>query len=349
MKIDDIYQKPHRRLNPLTREWILVSPQRTQRPWQGKIESANKPKQQYDPQCYLCPGNVRAERVRNPQYKETFAFDNDYPALRPLVSEDITGFANPLFAAIPEVGVCRVLCFSPRHDLTLALMSLHEVRTVVDAWAKETQAMERLDWIRYVQVFENRGALMGASNPHPHCQIWGSSSVPNLPQRELESQNGYFQANGRCLLCDYLEEEKRRSERIVCENEGFVAGVPFWALWPFEVLILSKRHVSSLSELTPEERNQFADVVRRVTIRYDNLFETSFPYSMGLHQRPSGAGDFEAWHFHVHFFPPLLRSATVQKFMVGYELLATPQRDISPEDAATRLASLSETHYLGRR
>jgi len=208
------------------------------------------------------------------------------------------------------------------------------------------KSLESIPWVRYVQIFENRGALMGASNPHPHCQIWASASIPVLPQKELKSFSTYQAEKKRCLLCDYLRLELEGKERIVCENEGYLAVVPFWAVWPFETLILSKRHVSSLLQLTSEEKSLLGDILKRLTIRYDNLFETAFPYSMGLHQRPSGSGEGDAWHLHLHFFPPLLRSATVQKFMVGYELLATPQRDITPEDAAARLAATSEKHYL---
>jgi len=217
---------------------------------------------------------------------------------------------------------------------------------VIDTWAEEMNALEATPWIRYVQIFENRGALMGASNPHPHCQIWASSSIPNLPQRELDSFDSYHHMHARCLLCDYLQLELQLKERIVCENESFVALVPFWAVWPFEVMILSKQHHASLLDFPSHEKALFADILRRVAIRYDNLFQISFPYSMGLHQRPSGMGAVPNWHFHAHFLPPLLRSATVQKFMVGFELLASPQRDVTPEDAAARLAALSEIHYL---
>ncbi|HYA62800.1 MAG TPA: galactose-1-phosphate uridylyltransferase, partial [Candidatus Sulfotelmatobacter sp.] len=301
---------------------------------------------QYDPDCYLCPGNARAGGVHNPQYDHTFVFDNDYPALLPEASSGRTAAPDPLLTAVPEAGTCRVVCFSPRHDLTLPRMTAEELRAVVDVWVQQMVSLESISWVRYVQIFENRGALMGASNPHPHCQIWASASLPNLPQKEFESFAAYQREQKRCLLCDYLHLELERKVRIVCENEGFLAVVPFWALWPFEALILSKRHVSSLLQLTSEEKNLLGDILKRQTIRYDNLFLTSFPYSMGLHQRPSGNGEAAAWHFHLHFFPPLLRSATVQKFMVGYELLATPQRDITPEDAATRLATTSEKHYL---
>jgi len=347
MVTDDLWKKPHRRLNPLTREWVLVSPHRTQRPWLGKVEKAAQPSAlQYDPDCYLCPGNARAGGVHNPQYSQTFVFDNDYPALLPEALSVRTAAPDPLLTAVPEAGTCKVVCFSPRHDLTLPRMTAEELRAVVEVWAREMASLETISWVRYVQIFENRGALMGASNPHPHCQIWASASVPNLPQKEVASFAAYQTDKKRCLLCDYLRLELELKERIVCENAGFLAVVPFWAVWPFETLILSKRHVSSLLQLTPEERNLLGDILKRQTIRYDNLFETSFPYSMGLHQRPSGSGEDATWHFHLHFFPPLLRSATVQKFMVGYELLATPQRDITPEDAAARLAATSEKHYL---
>jgi UDPglucose--hexose-1-phosphate uridylyltransferase len=347
MMQDDFRRKPHRRLNPLTREWVLVSPHRTQRPWLGKVEKAAQPSAlRYDPDCYLCPGNARAGGVRNPQYTHTFAFDNDYPALLAEVQSASAAAPESLLTAMPEAGICRVVCFSPRHDLTLPRMSAEELRAVIDVWAQEMVSLESNSWVRYVQIFENRGALMGASNPHPHGQIWASASLPNLPQKELASFAAYQMEKKRCLLCDYLRLELERKERVVCENDGFLAVVPFWAVWPFETMILSKRHVSSLLQLTSEEKNLLGDILKHLTIRYDNLFETAFPYSMGLHQRPSGSPEGVAWHFHLHFFPPLLRSATVQKFLVGYELLATPQRDITPEDAAARLAATSEKHYL---
>ena len=345
----DFAKNPHRRFNPLTREWVLVSPQRTQRPWQGKVEKKDEPAGlQYDPNCYLCPGNARSGGVRNPEYKTTFAFTNDFPALLPELPEPAAQ-ENELLTAAPVAGTCRVLCFSPRHDLTIARMLPEELRQVVDAWTEEMQSLEKRPWVRHVQIFENRGALMGASNPHPHCQIWAASTIPNIPQRELQSFEDYLKTKQRCLLCDYLKLELEQKERIVCENEGFAVVVPFWAVWPFETMILSKRHVSSLLDFRAEERDLFGNILGRLTTRYDNLFETDFPYSAGLHQRPSGGHDYSVWHFHAHFLPPLLRDATVQKFMVGYELLGMPQRDITPELAAARLAGLSETHYLDRK
>ena len=282
------WNKPHRRFNPLLREWVLVSPHRTERPWQGKLDPASVPTQvQYDPECYLCPGNTRAGGLRNPQYTSTFAFNNDYPALLPEQPLPIPE-TDSLLKAVPESGICRVVCFSPRHNLTIAQMSQAELSPVIDTWTEEMLSLESTPWIRYVQIFENRGALMGASNPHPHCQIWASSSIPDIPQRELHSFIEYQNKNARCLFCDYLQLELQQKERVVCENESFIALVPFWAVWPFELMLLSRRHLGSLLDFTPQEKLLFADLLRRVTIRYDNLFQTSFPYSMGLHQRPSG-------------------------------------------------------------
>jgi len=342
-------QVPHRRFNPLTREWVLVSPQRTQRPWLGRVEAVQRPTEvEYDPQCYLCPGNERAGGVRNPRYIGTFAFDNDYAAMVPDTSpmeEDEQG----LLVARSERGICRVLCFSPRHDLTIPRMSQRDVRAVVDLWAEQMESFAAIPWVRHVQIFENRGVLMGASNPHPHCQVWANASIPNLPEREMASSWDYWQSRKSCLLCDYLQLEISRRERVVCENEAFACVVPYWAVWPFETLLLSRRHLSSLLDLTPTEKDLLADILRRITTRYDNVFETSFPYSMGFHQRPLDGQPHSELHFHAHYFPPLLRSATVQKFMVGYEMLAAPQRDVTPESAAAKLIEAGEIHYLDRR
>jgi UDPglucose--hexose-1-phosphate uridylyltransferase len=341
-------QLPHRRLNPLTREWTLVSPHRTQRPWQGRIEKlapAHQPA--YDPSCYLCPGNERAGGARNPKYETTFVFDNDYAALLPNTAA-LEAHEDVLLVAQAERGICRVVCFSPRHDLTIPRMSLKEIRRVIEVWTDQFQQLEKLDWVRSILVFENRGVLMGASNPHPHCQIWVNASLPNIPSKELTSFADYHRSKKSCLLCDYLALELKRGERLVCENDSFAVLVPYWAVWPFETLLLSKRHLASMDELSSKERDHLADIVRRITIRYDNVFETVFPYSMGFHQRPTDRQAHPEWHFHAHYFPPLLRSATVQKFMVGYEMLAEPQRDITPESAAARLRELSDTHYLDR-
>jgi UDPglucose--hexose-1-phosphate uridylyltransferase len=345
----DLRATPHRRWNPLLREWVLVSPHRTQRPWLGKIDkTAPVPAVEYDPECYLCPGNMRAEGLRNPRYTETFVFDNDFPALLPNVSPGEMDESGLIVARV-ERGVCRVVCFSPRHDLTIPVMRQDQVRRVVDVWTEQYQELGDLPWVKHVQIFENRGALMGASNPHPHGQIWANEELPNIPVREQSAMRAFLTGTGTCLLCEYLRLEIANGERIVCENEGFVAIVPYWAVWPFETMILSRRHLASLADLDDAERENLADILRRVTIRYDNLFETAFPYSMGFHQEPTDGEGHPEFHFHAHFFPPLLRSATVQKFMVGYELLAGPQRDISAEGAAARLRNLSETHYLDGR
>jgi len=339
---------PHRRLNPLTNEWVLVSPHRTKRPWQGRVEKrTERSEPKYDPGCYLCPGNERAGGARNPNYKSTFVFDNDYAALlsdTPRAELDAAG----LLVARSEAGICRVVCFSPRHDLRIPRMSLKEVREVVDVWTEQFQALEKTGWIRSVLIFENSGFLIGTSNPHPHCQIWANAQLPNLPEKELRSFREYREKRASCLLCDYLNLEMKKNERVVCENEAFAVIVPFWAVWPFETMVLSKRHIAAMDELSGHERDGLADILRRTTILYDNLFETMFPYSMGFHQRPTDGEPHPEWHFHAHYFPPLLRSATVQKFMVGYELLGSPQRDISPEEAAERLKQAGETHYLDR-
>jgi len=333
---------PHRRFNPLLREWVIVSPHRTQRPWLGKVEKVSAPSAlQYDPSCYLCPGNERAGGVRNPKYTSTLVFDNDYPALVPNVRPAKLNESN-LILAESEAGRCRVGCFSPRHDLAIASMSPAELRATVEMWAQEYATLEKVDWIHHVEIFENRGALMGASNPHPHCQIWANASVPNLPARESHSFREYSKEQNSCLLCDYLRLESARNERIVCQNEAFVVVVPFWAVWPFETLVLSKRHLAAITDLNATERELLGAILQRITRRYDNLFQTAFPYSMGFHQRPTDGPAYPEWHFHAHYFPPLLRSATVQKFMVGYELLGSPQRDITPESAAQRLAETGE-------
>lgn len=342
----NLQENAHRRLNPLTGEWVLVSPHRTQRPWLGKTERASGDRPpEYDPSCYLCPGNSRAGGVRNPSYTNTFVFTNDFSALLP-DTPDGESEVGGLLRAVSERGVCKVICFTPRHDLTLALMDPVMIEKVVDTWIDEYREIGASEKIAYVQIFENRGEMMGASNPHPHCQIWASEHLPMLSEMEGERQKEYRARTGRCLLCDYLKIEERERERIVTENEEFLVVVPFWAVWPFELLVLSKRHLRSIEELNASGKKNLADILKRVGCRYDNLFQTSFPYSMGIHQRPTDGGDHDSWHFHLHYYPPLLRSATVRKFMVGYELLANPQRDITAEGAAERLRGLSEVHYL---
>ena len=347
MSFDELNRIPHRRFNPLLREWVVVSPHRTERPWSGRVEKTQKhPAVTFDPNCYLCPGNKRAGGAQTPPYTQTYAFDNDYSAMLPEVTP--IQFDVSLLRGESEQGICRVMCFSPRHDLTVARMSVSELREVIDGWVEQFTALGKIPWINHVQVFENCGQLLGASNPHPHCQIWANASLPNLPARELASFREHRAEKHSCLLCDYLKLELQLNVRIVCQNDAFAVLVPFWAVWPFESLVLSKRHLASIDQLSGEERDLLGDILRRITIRYDNLFETAFPYSMGFHQKPTDGGVHDEWHFHAHYYPPLLRSATIQKFMVGYELLSSPQRDITPERAAVQLVEAGETHYLDR-
>jgi UDPglucose--hexose-1-phosphate uridylyltransferase len=336
----NLIEHPHRRLNPLTREWVLVSPHRTQRPWLGQVEKDTTETQPaYDPGCYMCPGNTRAVGIRNPEYLTTHVFDNDFPALLP--DTPAGSFEQKgLLVARAEPGVCRVVCFTPRHDLTLARMSPAEIRLVVDLWTTQYQELGSRSSINYVQIFENRGAMMGASNPHPHCQIWASASIPNEPSKEQHAQLEHQTSHGSCLLCDYLAVERASRERIVFENQHFSALVPFWAVWPFEAIVLPRAHLGAMSDLNAERSDALSDVLKSVTMRYDRLFEISFPYSMGFHQRPTDGQAHPEWHLHAHFYPPLLRSATVRKFMVGYEMLGTPQRDITAESAAARLREI---------
>jgi UDPglucose--hexose-1-phosphate uridylyltransferase len=346
-------QRPHRRFNPLTREWVLVSPHRMQRPWQGAVEKEQEARRPaYDPQCYLCPGNERAEppaggpRPRNPQFTGTYVFRNDFSALLPDAPDTPADTGHDLLVAQPERGQCRVVVFSPRHDLTLAEMGDGEIRAVVDTWAEEYASLGALPYVNHVQIFENKGAIMGCSNPHPHGQIWAQERVPDGPAKELASMAEYRRARGgACLLCDYLAEEARRDERLVCANRHFTALVPFWAVWPFETMILSHRHVTAITHFSDEERDALAEILRRLTTRYDNVFEVSFPYSMGIHQALTDGREHPESHFHMHFYPPLLRSAKVKKFMVGYEMLGEPQRDLTAEASAERLRSMSEEHW----
>jgi UDPglucose--hexose-1-phosphate uridylyltransferase len=337
----DLSNHPHRRLNALTGDWVLVSPHRNERPWRGQIEAAPVSLiPTYDATCYMCPRNERANGVRNPAYTSTFVFTNDFAALLPDTPHDRVG--RELVTAEGESGICRVVCFSPRHDLTLAQMTRADIHLVVDLWAVERLALARRDDIQYVQIFENRGAMMGASNPHPHGQIWASRSVPSEVVREHTRQRDHLARRGRDLLGEYLDLEIDVKVRLVCENDSFVALVPFWAVWPFETLILPRRLVATIDGLRPDERDDLADILKRVLTRCDGLFETPFPYSLGFHECPADGQAHPEWRWHAHIYPPLLRSATVRKFMVGYELLASAQRDVPAEAAAERLRSMRE-------
>ena len=335
----------HRRFNPLRGDWTIVSPHRTQRPWQGQREKAPAVVGlKHDPTCFLCAGNTRANGERNPQYEATYVFDNDYAALKSDAPNE--RFEDGLLLAEGESGVCRVVCFSPRHDLTLARMSVGEIVPVVEAWIAEAKSLAARSDIASVQIFENRGEIMGCSNPHPHGQIWASRHTPNELDAESRTQSAYFAKHGKPMLVDYLERELATRERIVFENDGFVCLVPFWAVWPFETMLLPKRRLGGFEDFGPADVTSLAQAFSELTIRYDNLFETSFPYSMGFHQRPADGAAHPEWQLHAHFYPPLLRSASVKKFMVGYEMLASPQRGVPRKPRRERLRALPTKHYL---
>ncbi len=344
--INDI---PHTRINLLTGEKILVSPHRSKRPWQGQVEdlaSDNRPA--YDPKCYLCPGNTRADGDQNPEYQAPFVFVNDFSAL---LKDSEQGEINvsDLLRAETARGICKVIAFSPRHDLTLPEMSVEDLKLVVDVWKREFQELASQEWIKYIQIFENKGAIMGCSNPHPHGQIWAQNSIPVEVEKEEKRQEEYFDTHGKSLLSAYLEVELQEKVRILIDGEHFVALVPFWASWPYETMIISKRHVQDIRDFSQEECTDLAKVLKELTTKYDNIFGTSFPYSAGMHQAPVNSGNQDFWHWHMHFYPPLLRSATVKKFMVGYEMLANPQRDITPEMAAETIRNQSNIHYKERK
>lgn len=345
----DIREHSHRRLNVLTGEWVQVSPHRSKRPWQGAQEEVNNtPGLTYDPTCYLCPGNKRSTGEVNPQYKSTYTFTNDFAAITDNVPEgsvDIDG----LIIAKSERGICKVICFSPDHSLTIPEMDTPAIADVIREWMKEFQALSSVPDIRYIQIFENKGSIMGCSNPHPHGQIWAQESVPVEPRKKQFNQQKYYEQHGTTLLSNYVKTELEKNERLVFENEHFVSLVPFWAVWPFETMIIPKRPMQNILEMTDAEVASFAAAYKATTVKYDNLFETSFPYSAGLHQSPCDEVQHPEWHWHMSFYPPLLRSATVKKFMVGYEMLANPQRDISPEFSAERLRALPTIHYKQRR
>ncbi len=338
-------EHPHRRYNPLLDEWILVSPHRNKRPWQGQNEKApedNRP--EHDATCYLCSGNVRANGIKNDDYTDCYVFENDFSAL---LKEEVNyeNKNNPLFQLKPERGINKVVCFSPKHNLTLPEMEVSEIEKVVKTWAEQYIELGTHDYINYVQIFENKGSVMGCSNPHPHGQIWAQSSLPTQVEKTQKNLRAYYEKNNTSLLQDYLEAELKKEERIVIENEHFAVVVPFWATWPYETMIISKRHFGNIIAMNKEETKAFAESIKGITVKYDNLFETSFPYSAGIHQSPTDRVIHPEWHFHMHFYPPLLRSATVKKFMVGYEMLGEAQRDISPEQSAKILRELPNQHY----
>ncbi|NQZ78092.1 MAG: UDP-glucose--hexose-1-phosphate uridylyltransferase [Ekhidna sp.] len=335
----------HRRYNILTGEWVLVSPHRTKRPWQGKQETISHEKRlEYDESCYLCPGNLRANGERNPNYTSTFVFENDFAAIQ----SDVESFETDeeFFKSKSEKGICRVICFSPRHDLTLPQMEQSQLQEVVKTWKDQYNDLAEKSFVNHVQIFENKGEVMGCSNPHPHGQIWAQESIPVEVTKKCNMQSAYFQKNERVLLASYLQQELEKQERVLYENEHMVVLIPFWAVWPYEAMIAPKKASPSIASLSVEEISDYADALRWLTIRYDNLFQTSFPYSSGIHQAPTDGQDHPEWHWHMSFYPPLLRSATVKKFMVGYEMFANPQRDITPEQAAETLRQLSSEYYL---
>jgi UDPglucose--hexose-1-phosphate uridylyltransferase len=338
MKMD--FEHPHRRFNPLIREWLVVSPHRTKRPWQGQVEkNVKETLNVYQPDCYLCPRNQRSGGVSNPDYSSVFVFENDFAALYPALDATVIN-EKDLLIAESERGICRVVCFSPNHSLTLAKMQAVEIQKVVEVWKAQTAELGKIDFIKSVQIFENRGEMMGCSNPHPHGQIWASESVPNELHKELNSLRAYRQKHNACLLCDYLKIEGEKNERLVVENDSFAVIVPFWAIYPFETIVIPKQHFTDLTEIDEKESFDLAEILQEITSRYDKLFNVSFPYSMGFHQNAFNTGQKNDFHFHAHFYPPLLRSATIRKFLVGFELLGSPQRDITPEYAAQRLKDL---------
>ena len=345
----DATEHQHLRYNPLKDEWVLVCPHRLKRPWAGQIEKvAEKEIAEYDSNNPLCPGNTRSSGVKNEDYKSTFLFSNDFPALQaevfnPPPSED------PLFQIAPASGECKVMCFHPKSNITLPLMSIEEIKCVIREWIKLVR--EQQSAYRWIQIFENKGAVMGCSNPHPHCQIWSGSFLPNEAAIADRTQKQYYSKYGRPMLVDYANKESKSGKRTIVENKSWIAVVPYWATWPYQSLLLPKRHVVRLPGLTEEEQHDLADVMKGLLVKYDNLFETSFPYSMGWHGAPTGPDlhrDYEHWQLHAHYYPPLLRSATVRKFMVGYEMLAQPQRDLTAEQAAEKLRCLPDEHYKTR-
>jgi UDPglucose--hexose-1-phosphate uridylyltransferase len=349
MKQFEISEDPHRRFNPLINEWVLVSPHRAKRPWQGQKETlANDERPEYDSTCYLCPGNVRANGEENPNYMSSFVFENDFAALKKEEIEFEESKDETFFKIKPERGISRVVCFSPKHNITLPEMDLSTIEEIIRTWQREYTNLGDVDYINYVQIFENKGSVMGCSNPHPHGQIWAQSSLPTQVEKTQSSLKTYFNKNSSNLLLDYLNKELDAKERIVIENKNFVALVPFWAIWPFETMIICKRHITKITDFTLVEIEDYASILKLLTIKYDNLFETSFPYSSGIHQAPTDGELHPEWQFHMHFYPPLLRSASVKKFMVGYEMMGESQRDITPEKSAQMLRDITDVHYKSK-
>lgn len=339
MENTNLQDYSHKRYNILTGEWVLVSPHRAKRPWQGQNEEISAEKRpSYDENCYLCPTNTRINGEINPDYKDVFIFTNDFAALQ----KDSPAFEvnDGLLIAKSETGICKVICFSPDHSKSLAEMEVEEIKKVVNAWQKEYAELGKNEMINYVQIFENKGAVMGCSNPHPHGQIWSQSSLPNEVYKKDIHQKLYYSKKKRSLLGDYVLQELEAKERVIYENNNFVALTPFWAVWPFEVMIVPKKAKKNIIELSYVEVKNYAEIISVITKAYDKLFNVSFPYSSGIHQAPTNGAENEHWHFHMSFYPPLLRSATVKKFMVGYEMFGSPQRDITAEIAAKRLRDL---------
>ncbi|PIB36205.1 galactose-1-phosphate uridylyltransferase [Reichenbachiella sp. 5M10] len=340
----DSKEHSHRRLNVLTGEWVQVSPHRSKRPWQGQVEKLEQERRpEHDPNCYLCAGNERIGGERNPDYKDTFVFTNDFAALQGDIPSG--GESTGLLQSKSERGLCKVICFSPRHDLTIPEMDVDGIEKVVELWVEQCKEIGAIDYINHIQIFENKGSVMGCSNPHPHGQIWAQESIPVEPMKKQFQQEKYRLDHKADLLEDYIQQELAAKERVLFENEYMVVLIPYWAVWPFEAMILPKRRMAQIIEMTAEERRAFAEAYQHLTIKYDNLFEMSFPYSAGIHQAPYDNREHPEWHWHMSFYPPLLRSATVKKFMVGYEMFANPQRDITAEFAAQRLRDLPAVHY----
>jgi UDPglucose--hexose-1-phosphate uridylyltransferase len=329
----------HKRYNILTGEWVLVSPHRAKRPWQGQNETiSNETRPKHDPDCYLCAGNTRINGEQNPEYKDVFIFENDFAALQTTSPKFL--LTDGLLRAESEQGICKVVCFSPDHSKSLAQMEVISIDKVIEAWQNEYNILGSNEKINYVQIFENKGSVMGCSNPHPHGQIWSQSTLPNEVFKKDEKQKKYYSKNNRSLLGDYLKQELESEERIIYQNDHYVVLTPFWAIWPFETMIIPRKHSANISLISKKERLGFADSILRITKAYDKLFQCSFPYSSGIHQSPTNGLFNEYWHWHMSFYPPLLRSATVKKFMVGYEMFGSPQRDITAEQAADKLKKI---------